>query len=168
MSDRVFVDTNVFVYAVDTDEPQKRARAIELLAELEERIVISAQVLTEYFVTVTRKLARPESPQRAERAVRTLARMTVVDVDRALALAAVSLSRASQLSVWDAAIIAAAQRAGCALLYSEDLSAGQVFDGVTVGLGRGLAVASILRNRLHLGAGSQRAQLAAQAIGHRG
>jgi len=56
-----FVDTNVFVCVVDTDEPEKRATAIALLDELKGRIGVSAQVVNEYYVTVTRKLARPQS-----------------------------------------------------------------------------------------------------------
>jgi predicted nucleic acid-binding protein len=127
-----FVDTNVFVYAVDTDEPEKRARAIRLLNGLKGRIAISAQVLNEYYVTVTRKLARPQATGQAERSVRALAKLPVIAVDRELVVAAVSLSRSAQLSLWDAAIIAAAQRAGCTRLYSEDLSTGQVFDGVMI------------------------------------
>ncbi len=58
--------------------------------------------------------------------------MPVVDIDGELVLAAVSLNRSAQVSLWDAAIIAAAQRAGCERLYSEDLNAGQVFGRVTV------------------------------------
>lgn len=127
-----FIDTNVLVYAVDTDEPEKRATAITLLNELKGRIAVSAQVLNEYYVTVTRKLARPQSTEQAERSVRSLAKLPVVDVDRALVLAAVALSRSAQLSLWDAAIIAAARRAGCARLYSEDLNAGQVVEGVEI------------------------------------
>ncbi len=127
-----FVDTNVFVYAVDTDEPEKQATAIALLDGLKGRIAVSAQVLNEYYVTVTRKLGRPQSSEQAERSVRSLAKLPVVDIDRGLVLAAIALSRSAQLSLWDAAIITAAQRAGCERLYSEDLKAGQVFEGVTV------------------------------------
>jgi predicted nucleic acid-binding protein len=64
-----FVDTNVFVYVVDTDEPEKRATAIALLDELKGRIGVSAQVLNEYYVTVTRKLPVPNRAGRAVRAV---------------------------------------------------------------------------------------------------
>ena len=127
-----FVDTNVFVYAVDTDEPEKQATAIALLDELKGRIAVSAQVLNEYYVTVTRKLGRPQSSEQAERSVRSLAKLPVVDLDRGLVLAAIALSRSAQLSLWDAAIITAAQRTGCERLYSEDLNAGQVFEGITV------------------------------------
>lgn len=89
-------------------------------------------MLNEYYVTVTRKLARPQSTEQAERAVRSLARLPMIDVDRALVLAAVAVRRSAQVSLWDAVIIAAAQRAGCARLYSEDLNAGQVVEGVTI------------------------------------
>ena len=93
-----FVDTNVFVYAVDADEPEKRATAIALLDELKGRIAVSAQVLNEYYVAVTRKLARPQPIGQAELSVRSLAKLPVVDLDRELVLAALALSRSAQLS----------------------------------------------------------------------
>src|SRR5712691_9759812 len=54
---RTFVDTNVLVYSVDRGAPDKRARARTVLAELGDAIVISTQVLLEFYVTVTRTLA---------------------------------------------------------------------------------------------------------------
>jgi predicted nucleic acid-binding protein len=129
---RAFVDTNVLVYAVDTSEPTKQARAHELLRSRPESLVISAQVLGEFYVTVTRKLASPLPEREAAAAVDRLSGLPTVAVDAALARAAVGVSRDSQISYWDGLIVAAARSGGCELLLSEDLSHGQVIAGVLV------------------------------------
>jgi len=70
MTDRIFVDTNVWVYAVDADEPAKQARAREVLdPATTARLVTSAQVLGEFYVTVTRKFERAIGQDIADRMV---------------------------------------------------------------------------------------------------
>lgn len=76
-----FVDTNVAVYAFDRAAGAKRRRTLALLADTSVRLVASAQVLNEFYVTVTRKLPEPPSPAVALDAVRELARLTVVPTD---------------------------------------------------------------------------------------
>lgn len=67
MTDRVFVDTNVLVYAYDRSEPDKQQMALQVLNQLHATHsgVISTQVLSEFFVTVTRKLKPQLSPEDA-------------------------------------------------------------------------------------------------------
>jgi predicted nucleic acid-binding protein len=125
MSDRAFVDTNVLVYLFDRDAPDKRGRARTLLAELGGRAVLSTQVLQEFFVSVTRKLARPLPEDEAEAAVRDLARLDVVELDVALVLQAITRARRQRLSLWDSLIVEAALARGCEVLFSEDLQHGQ-------------------------------------------
>jgi predicted nucleic acid-binding protein len=133
MSGRVFLDTNVAVYAFDTDVPAKRERALDLLgAARAESHVISAQVLQEFYSAVTRKLARPLVPDDAETAVRHLSQLTVVPADRALVLAALGLRRRFQLSLWDALIVQAALAGGCERLLTEDLQDGMRIDDLVV------------------------------------
>ena len=128
----VFLDTNVLVYAFDGSEPAKRARALALLGDEALDIVVSAQVLNEFYVTLTRKLDPSVPEDTAQEAVHGLARGRVVPVDAALVEAAIALSRRHRLSLWDAGIVVAAQRAGCDELLTEDLADGQVFGAVTV------------------------------------
>jgi predicted nucleic acid-binding protein len=130
--DRAFVDTNVLVYAVDTNSPSKRVRAQSLLAELAGSIVISTQVLLEFYVTATRKLAKPLSPEDAERRVHELSGTDVVEVTAPIVRTAVALSRAHRLSVWDALIVESARARGCRRLLSEDLQDGREFGIVRV------------------------------------
>jgi predicted nucleic acid-binding protein len=134
MSGRTFVDTNVFVYSVDESlaEKAKHERAVELLSARPESLVLSTQVLQEFYVVTTRKLNPPLSGERAARAVRGIAKLQVVGVDVPLVLAAVDTSRTAQLSLWDALIVEAASRAGCERVLSEDLNAGQVIRGVHI------------------------------------
>jgi predicted nucleic acid-binding protein len=133
---KVFLDTNVLVYAVDEDEPDKRERARRLLAADGEgsagRFVLSAQVLSEFYVTVTRKLARPLAEDVAAAAVELLGQLPTIAIDRALVAEAIALSRSARISHWDGLVVAAAARGGCARLLSEDLNDGQRIGGVLV------------------------------------
>ncbi len=130
--DKAFVDTNVFVYAVDASSPAKRIRAQSLLADLADSIVISTQVLLEFYVTATRKLAKPLSPEDAERRVHELSGTDVVEVTVPLVRTAITLSREHRLSLWDALIVESARARGCRRLFSEDLQHGRKFGNVRV------------------------------------
>lgn len=127
-----FVDTNVLVYAFDASEPAKRARALEVLADEDVEVVVSAQVLNEFYWVATRKLTPPLAPELAHEVVRDLSLGRVVPVDADLVDRAIDLSRTHGLALWDAGVVAAAQSAGCGVLWTEDLNGGQRFDGVVV------------------------------------
>lgn len=133
MTDRSFVDTNVWVYTVDANEPQKQARARVILEpDAEKDLVISAQVLGEFFVTVSRKFARSVPEEDARAMVDRMARLPVVPIDATLVTAAIAGSREWQISYWDALIISAAEMSGCRRVLSEDLSDGTTYGSVTV------------------------------------
>jgi len=134
MNGSVFLDTNVLVYANDAGEPAKQHTARTLLKDAlhAENGVISVQVLSEFWVTVTRKLQKPLSLQTARQEAELFHLMTIVDLDSALFYDAVRLQELYQISYWDAQIVAAADTAGCTVLYSEDLNAGQKYAHVTV------------------------------------
>jgi predicted nucleic acid-binding protein len=132
--DRMFVDTNVLTYVFDDSEPKKQlAASLRLDCEHGEcEIVVSTQVLQELYVSLTKGRAPIATPELAERAVRTAAGYSVVQVDTELVLSAIEACQRHQLSFWDALIVRAAARAGCDLLLSEDLNHGQVVDGVRI------------------------------------
>jgi predicted nucleic acid-binding protein len=91
---------------------------------------VSTQVLQEYFVAVTRKLAVDVAV--ARRKVELFARYHVVVIDLDDILSAIDLHRLHQLSFWDALVVRAARQGGCSVLYSEDLQHGRSIDGLTV------------------------------------
>ncbi len=130
----IFVDTNVLVYARDSDHPAKQERAQAWLEHLwssaEGRI--SAQVLNEYYVTVTRRLEARLSPVEARADIEDLLAWSPQPIDTDLVLRALEIGEAAQLSHWDALIVAAAQRSGCTHLLTEDLNDGQQIDTVAV------------------------------------
>jgi len=132
MSIDSFVDTNVLVYAATCDEVNKakRDRALELIDT--ENFALSAQVLQEFYVTVTRKLEVRLTPEQALQWIEQLEVFPCVSVDSNLVKAGVQTSVRYQTSYWDGAIIAAAENIGATKLYSEDLSHGQKYGNVTV------------------------------------
>jgi predicted nucleic acid-binding protein len=135
MSDKVFLDTNIFVYANDTNEPLKRDIALGIIREgiLGSTGVISYQVVHEFFNVVLTKV-RLKMPQAdAERYLdNVFRRMIVVPSSLSLVSEAIRLQDRFRLSWYDSLIVAAAQHAGCSVLCSEDLQHGQQFGPLTV------------------------------------
>jgi predicted nucleic acid-binding protein len=131
---RQFVDANVLVYAFDASAGRKKATAERLLAGLWDTGAgcLSIQVLQEFFVTVTRKVARPLSSGEAAERVREFAAWRVFAPDADDVLGAITLHKETRLSFWDAMVVRAATESGCAVLWTEDLTDGRVIRGVRV------------------------------------
>jgi len=127
-----FFDTNIFVYADDKSDPVRQAHAIQLIASYQRAglMVISLQVLQEYFAAATRKLH--VDPETAQRKVEVLARARIVRFMADDVIAAIELHRLNRISFWDAMIVHAARLAGAETLYSEDLQHGAVLAGVRI------------------------------------
>lgn len=132
MPGRVFLDSNILVYAQDASAGEKQQRSREVVARLAESGdgVISTQVLQEFFVAVTRKLG--VSPLAAKAVMKTFDVFEIVQISPSLIHDAVDCSVLNQLSFWDALILTAASSAGCTTLYSEDLGSGQQILGVRI------------------------------------
>jgi predicted nucleic acid-binding protein len=128
----VFVDSNVFLYAVDEANPRKQEAARNWRSELwkSRRGRISFQVLGEFYVNAVRK--RPTAREEARAEVRDLLAWNPVVADAALLERGWKLQDRYGLSYWDALIVAAAKVASCGYLLTEDLQAGQKLDGIEV------------------------------------
>lgn len=126
-----FIDTNLLVYAAAgrDGEEHKRQTALELLGSCD--LGLSAQVLQEFYVVVTRKIEVPLSPPEALEWIEQLEAFPVVPIDTALVKLAAEASERWQLSYWDGAIIAAADILGASVLYTEDLNHAQAYGRVT-------------------------------------
>lgn len=131
---RAFFDTNVLLYLFDNSAPEKKARAQDIFfGEVEAgRAVLSTQILQEFYVNVTRKLAEPLPLEVAEEQVRDFARLPLVRVDEAMIFAAIQRSRSMSLSFWNALVVEGALRSGAGRLLTEDLQHGQRIEGLTV------------------------------------
>ena len=133
MSGRVFVDTNVLIYAIESGgpDPMKSAAALAVLKQT--NICLSTQVLGEFYRAVTSP--RREVPLTHEQAIawvqlwkrHDVHPITVPHVDLAL-----EITNRFRLNYYDALILATARLAECDVVYSEDLNAGQDYDGVVV------------------------------------
>jgi predicted nucleic acid-binding protein len=134
MSDRVFVDTNVLLYAHDVDAGRKHEVAAAFVADLwaKRRGVISTQVLQEFYVNVTRKIPKPLSPQRARQVVEAYVVWEVAQIDARDVVRASEVEERERLSFWDALIVVAAVKSGAARLASEDFTAGRLIEGVRI------------------------------------
>jgi predicted nucleic acid-binding protein len=134
MTANVFVDTNVFVYARDAGEPRKQARAMDWLEQLWRTQTgrTSVQVLSEYYVTVTRKLIPGLAPDDAWDDVNALIAWRPWPIDAALLSRGREIEARHKLAWWDSLIVAAAEAQDCSLLLSEDLQDGGAYGSVTV------------------------------------
>ena len=134
MIDRTFVDTNVLLYEWDGSDAKKQQRAIEWMRHLWETQSgrLSYQVLVEFYRGATQKLRPVLAAPKAQNHVRTLDAWKPVAIDQQVIETAWREQERYKLSWWDALIVAAAQRAGCRTLLSEDFQAGQQFGDLTV------------------------------------
>jgi predicted nucleic acid-binding protein len=133
MNGRIFVDTNVLVYAYDRAESEKQQQAMAVLDHLvmTKIGVISTQVLAEFFVTVTRKIMAPLSVDEAyRRLVNYSQAWKVVDLTGLIVLEAGRGVRDHQFSFWDAQIWATARLNQISVIFSEDFSSGEIIEGV--------------------------------------
>ena len=130
MTVRYFLDTNVLIYAATNlpADARKKARAVELISA--EAFGVSAQVLAEFYVNVTRKGDPPMPPEEALSWVELLEQQECVAIDAGLVKTAIERSVRYQISYWDAAIIIAAEVIGATILYTEDLDHGQLYGSV--------------------------------------
>lgn len=131
---RVFIDTNILVYAYDRTAGEKRRIAAQLVEECwqKENGCLSVQVLQELYVALTQKIAQPLDRQIARQLVADLAFWRVHAPDASDVLRAIDLQQSQSLSFWDAMLLNSAAQMGCQRLYSEDLSHGQMYGGVQV------------------------------------
>jgi predicted nucleic acid-binding protein len=134
MTDKAFIDTNILVYAYDKHEPEKQERAQGLLNDgiVLEDAVLSVQVLGEFFNVVTRNIRHPMSPDEAQEIIEMLSILPVQEIDLAMVNRAIETHKRYQISYWDSLIVSAAERAGCTMIYSEDLNDGQIYHNIQV------------------------------------
>jgi predicted nucleic acid-binding protein len=132
MTAKYFVDTNIFVYALDRGAGAKQAEATRVLEALKEDVigVISTQVLQEFYAVTTLKLRMDSRVVR--NALDMMCGLEVVLLDVPLIREAIDCGILNTISFWDALILAAARKASCSVLWTEDLNDGQAIQGVRI------------------------------------
>jgi predicted nucleic acid-binding protein len=134
MKDKIFLDTNIIVYAHDNSSGDKHTAAKEIMDYLWEskKGVISVQVLQEFFVCVTKKILKPLLIKNARVILEYLSTWNVVVNDKYITLNAIDLQEKYQLSFWDCLVIQAAIQGQARMLLSEDLPDGQVVEDLKI------------------------------------
>jgi len=127
-----FLNTNILLYLAlgSEDEPAKHQRSLALLHET--NFGLSAQVLQEFYVNAVRKSRRPLPPARALEWINEFEQFPCVGITPGLIKIAIELSERYRIDYWDGAIIAAAERLGAPILYTEDLHHDQMYGSVRV------------------------------------
>lgn len=131
---REFVDANILVYAFDSSAGRKQQGAHALLERLWDSNTgcVSVQVLQEFFVTVTKKVAKPLTVEEAALRTREFAAWRVFAPKADDVLAAISLHAQAKIAFWDAMVVLAAAESGCDVLWTEDLTDRQRLRGVQI------------------------------------
>jgi len=127
---KFFIDTNLLVYTIDKKDIVKQEIARNYIKKLtsEHLPVISTQVIQEFYVVATSKLKA--DPIIVKNIVHNFHNMEIITLDLELIEQAIDINVLSQISFWDSLIVAAAEKANCEYVVSEDLNAGQLYRGV--------------------------------------
>ena len=127
---KIFIDTNILVYTLDQKNIEKRDMARKILKKVVEshQPVVSTQVIKEFYVVASNKLKA--DPIVVKNIIHNFHNMEIVNNDLDLIEQAIDISILSQLSFWDSLIIAAAEKANCEYVLSEDLNSGQNYRGI--------------------------------------
>jgi predicted nucleic acid-binding protein len=134
MSDKAFFDTNVLVYAFDNGEPEKNAISKQLIHDFggDGNLVLSTQVLQEFYVTLTKVGRSLLTREEAGELVNDFAEFPLVQVDKNIISWAMKRHQSKAFSFWDALIVEAALQSGCSQLLSEDMQDGLVIGSLTI------------------------------------
>jgi predicted nucleic acid-binding protein len=131
---KVFVDTNIIVYAYDVSAGEKHKKAVAIMKDMWStgNGIISSQVLQEFFVSVTKKSAKPVNIPTAKEIIKDLLKWKTVTINGEILLEAIDIHNEYKYSFWDSVIIAAAIEGGAKVLLSEDLADKQKIKGIVI------------------------------------
>lgn len=134
MSDKIFLDSNIIIYAYDKSDPERQKKAQQILKDVfqNENGILSPQVLSEFFVVVTRKIKNPLSSIDAKTIISSLSFLQVEEIDLTSVKRAIETHIQFKISYWDSLIISTAERAVYNIILSEDLNHGQIINGVEI------------------------------------
>lgn len=134
MKDKIFLDTNVIVYAHDRSSGKKNTIATEIMEYLWDRKkgVISVQVMQEFYVCVTTKILKPLPLKVARKILEYLLNWNLIINDEYTTIKAINLQEKYRFSFWDSLIVQSAIQSQAYILFSEDLSDGQIIENVKI------------------------------------
>lgn len=128
----VFVDTNVFLYAIDAADLRKQELAKSWTSALwqSQRGRTSFQVLEEFYAKIVKKW--PSAQEQAKAEIRDLLAWQPIKIDGLVLELTWKIEARYKFSFWDSLIIASAKTSSCRYLLTEDLQHNQLVDGIRV------------------------------------
>ncbi len=134
MTDRIFLDTNIMVYALDSECVTKQKRAKEILDQFysDQNYRISTQVVQEFCSVVLKKILPSIPEKKLLEFISTLPLDQVAVIDINTITRSLTIKEEYKYSLWDSLIIAAAELSGCNVLYTEDMSNNQVIGNLKI------------------------------------
>jgi len=134
MSGKVFLDTNILIYAHDLDAGNKHHFALKVVKDLwEKRIgVLSTQILQEFYINMTKKIPKPISPLEAREIIRSYMCWEVKENHPMSIIRASEIEEKYRISFWDALVVVAAYEAKVDKISTEDLNSGQIIEGILI------------------------------------
>ena len=134
MKGKIVVDTNIIIYAHDLDAGSKHDVAATIIENLweEKSGILSTQVLQEFYVNITRKIATPLSPAQARGIIENYLVWHLELNGPETILLASEIEERYNLSFWDSMIVAAARNAQAEKILTEDLNPGQIVEGILI------------------------------------
>ena len=132
MSDKIFIDTNLLLYSLDSFDQDRKKHSRSILKKISDQYtgVISTQVMQEFYVAATKKLNA--DPVIIKGILTQLTNFEIISISPELVFSAIDCSILNRLSFWDALIIASAASAKCKEVWTEDLNHGQIILGVRI------------------------------------
>jgi predicted nucleic acid-binding protein len=132
--DKVFVDTNIVVYAYDAGSGEKHKISLKILKDLwySGLGILSTQVLQEFFIVITGKMLKPLDIKTAKGIINDLLKWDIAVINGESLLGAIEIYQRHKYSFWDSMIIQSAIQGNATLLLSEDLLDGQTIQGVRI------------------------------------
>lgn len=129
---KIFLDTNILVYSLDSSNPQKKEVSRKYLRKCSEENcgVISTQILQEFFIASTKKMG--VEPLTAKSLVHSFQNFETVLVSPELIENAVDCHILNRISFWDALVLVAAESSKCDIVLTEDMNNGQIIRGVRI------------------------------------
>lgn len=131
MSAKIFLDSNLWIYAYDNRDPFKQNITRQLILQNADNIVISTQILGEIYHVLTRKKLQPPN-QIAAIMQDLMDNFQPIAIDVAQVRKAIALQSITRYSYWDSLVVATAITAGCLTLYSEDLQHQRRLENLTI------------------------------------
>ena len=130
--EKVFIDTNIIIYANDKRDKKKQTDALKVVTDLMKSNggTISTQVLQEYAFAALTKLNQKHDV--VLRQLKLLESFEVIRQSTEMIRRAVEIMHSYQINFWDACIVSNAEYANCSTIYSEDLNTGQYYSGIKV------------------------------------